>query len=305
MAYFDCIFSGGSSGGGYTLTVTCSASFAGTTITCTDGTTTLTATCPSASPYEVEFEIPNGGDWTISGVVSGQTVTTGVNIPTTAELIAFIPQSITIHSAKEDTLTYVDVYGDTQTEVFSSDQTSKSITVDILPSGSSITFTSGVAKDPNNLSDSYSKTVTIDSNTTDVYVMPNNALYWFGFVGNDLENCVSANGWSVNTYTMSAPTYNTNDITAGTTTNVLKGVGTKSAINMNKLVLISTGITYVSPAYSVQAIALAKNINNLATYAYTDSTSIKKYEIVQSGTYNAMFYAANGRAGKLHAMWYE
>lgn len=214
MAYFHCLIGGGSSGGGLTMTVTCDSQFAGTTITCTDGVTTLTQTCPSASPYEVEFEIPNGGDWTISGVVSGQTVTTGVNIPTTAELIAFIPQSITIYSAKEDTITYTDVFGDTQTEVFASGQSSKQITVYIEPSGSSITFTSGVAKDPTNLSNAYSKTVPITSNTTDVYLMPDavKMVYWEGYNPNEFVATASATPssliidgtWSSNTNDMSA-----------------------------------------------------------------------------------------------------
>ena len=94
MAYFHCLIGGGSSGGGYTLTVTCDPDFAGTTITCTDGVTTLTSTCPSASPYEVEFDIPNGGAWTVSGIVSGSTCTASIDIPDELELIA-IPNGST------------------------------------------------------------------------------------------------------------------------------------------------------------------------------------------------------------------
>ena len=86
MAYFHCLIGGGSSGGGYELTVTCDADFAGTTITCTDGVTTLTQTCPSASPYEVVFAIPNGGEWTISGIISGQTYSASIDIPDELEL---------------------------------------------------------------------------------------------------------------------------------------------------------------------------------------------------------------------------
>lgn len=70
------------SGGALILTVTADSIFAGQTITCTDGTTTLTQIAPSASPYTVEFKIPNGGTWTIS---SG-TASTSVTIPSSAEL---------------------------------------------------------------------------------------------------------------------------------------------------------------------------------------------------------------------------
>ena len=95
MAYFHCLIGGGSSGGGYELTVTCDADFAGTTITCTDGVTTLTQTCPSASPYEVVFEIPNGGEWTISGIISGQTYSTAIDIPDSLELHS-VPEGSTV-----------------------------------------------------------------------------------------------------------------------------------------------------------------------------------------------------------------
>lgn len=76
---FRCTLASG--GGAIVLTVTCDADFAGLTITATDGTTTLTQTCPSTSPYEVEFNIPNAGQWTISGVISGETQSITIDIP--------------------------------------------------------------------------------------------------------------------------------------------------------------------------------------------------------------------------------
>ena len=82
MAYFECIIGGA----GTTLTVTCDSAFAGKTITCTDGTTTLTAVCPSASPYVVEFDLETDGTWTISGTISGTTHSTSITIETSATL---------------------------------------------------------------------------------------------------------------------------------------------------------------------------------------------------------------------------
>lgn len=78
------------SAGALILTVTCDSAFAGQTITCTDGTTTLTQICPSTSPYTVEFRIPNSGTWTIS---SG-TDSTSVVIPDAIEL-HYIPNGST------------------------------------------------------------------------------------------------------------------------------------------------------------------------------------------------------------------
>ena len=66
-----------SGGDGADLIVTCSSNFAGSVITCTDGSSyTKTQTCPSSSPYEVTFESIPTGTYTISGVVSGQTFST-------------------------------------------------------------------------------------------------------------------------------------------------------------------------------------------------------------------------------------
>lgn len=84
-----------SGGGALILTVTTDSNFAGKTITCTDGTTTLTQICPSSSPYEVEFKLPNAGQWTISGVISGETCSITVDIPDNVAL-HYVPNGSTI-----------------------------------------------------------------------------------------------------------------------------------------------------------------------------------------------------------------
>lgn len=70
MAWFLCNVGNG----GSELTVTCDSVFAGATITCTDGVTTLIKTCPSSSPYIVKFNIPNSGIWTVSSGASSTSV---------------------------------------------------------------------------------------------------------------------------------------------------------------------------------------------------------------------------------------
>ena len=78
------------------LIVTCSSQFAGTTITASDGTSTLTETCPSTSPYEVTFILPNDGSWTISGTASGQTFTTSILIEPYETTLNAIPEGSTV-----------------------------------------------------------------------------------------------------------------------------------------------------------------------------------------------------------------
>lgn len=310
MAYFDCIFSGGSSGGGYELTVTCDSAFAGTTITCTDGTTTLTQTCPSSSPYEVVFEIPNGGDWTISGTTGGHTVSTGVSIPTSATLIATIQQTVTIYSAKEDTISYVDIDGATQTITFASGESSKSISIDIYPSGSSITFTSSIAKDLSDLTADYSKTVTIDSNTTSVYIMPEHTLYWYG---NEIETMATAR--QTNAGTVNKNTNNI-EITGRTqATNSFAQATTQSPVDLTGFtkinsVFYSNGdvpqsqynyfrVGYISGAGEYLA-------TNATSSGATTSKAIYSHSInTSSSAYPGMGCASNSGYGYFCALWLE
>lgn len=78
------------------LIVTCSSDFAGLTITASDGTSTLTEICPSSSPYEVTFILPNDGTWTISGTISGQTFTTSILIEPYETILNAIPEGSTV-----------------------------------------------------------------------------------------------------------------------------------------------------------------------------------------------------------------
>lgn len=208
MAYFDCTI--GSAGEfSIPLVVTCTANFAGQTITCSDGTTTLTGTCPSSSPYEVEFELPNTGTWTVSGTVSGHTYSDSVLVNEfDAELIDNIDITVDVYSAANDTISYVGVDG--QTHTITTDSTGHAnAQITIRYTGSSITFTSSVAKNPNNLSNAYEKSITLYSNTTDVYVMPDLCAYWYGW---NSSNIIAVDGYNsrYSSYKHKAPTLTKN-----------------------------------------------------------------------------------------------
>ena len=308
MAYFHCLIGGGSSGGGYELTVTCDADFAGTTITCTDGVTTLTQTCPSASPYEVVFEIPNGGDWTISGVVAGHTVSTGVNIPTSAELIATIQQTITIHSAKEDTISYTDIDGATQTITFAGGATSKQVQITINLNGSSITFTSSVAKNPNNLSQDYSKTFTITPSTTDIYLMPDDVktLYWWGYESDNFEDASNANGWSRTQYTLRGMTHNTYNLLSYPQAGYyISAVGTKNQVSASKFHAISTGIRASGGEYGDMRTTPTKAIDVPNSRVSLDSTTMTHFEgSVSISGYTSITSWSDAQI-MVYAFWYE
>ena len=64
-AFRSVLVSNGGGSDSYSIFVTCDSYFAGTTITCSDGTSDYTATCPSVSPYTVSFDNLTSGIWTV------------------------------------------------------------------------------------------------------------------------------------------------------------------------------------------------------------------------------------------------
>ena len=226
MAWFKCIAKQGGVNE-IPLIVTCASAFAGRTITCTDGITVLTDTCPSSAPYEITFQLPNEGTWTVSGSVSGTTYTESILVqPYEVNLRNNVEITVDVYSAANDTVSYVGIDG--QTHTITTDSSGyKRATITINPNGTAITFTSSVAKDPSNLSSAYSKTVTLTSSTTSVYIMPNGTvMYWWGYKDTTLQSISSANGWTVsNSSGMYEPTYNTNSIYMQGGSNRVSGVG--------------------------------------------------------------------------------
>lgn len=290
--------------------------FRGLSITCTDGTTTITKTAPSGG-NSMTFYPPRTGNWTISGSVGGQTyvstpnpvVVSSLSTSVSADIQTLTSVTLTLYSATEDLVTVVDENG-THTEQFASGQSSKSITVSILPSGSNVTFTSSVAKNPSSLTDAYSKTVTITNATSDVYVMPSSdkVLYWYGFISSNLENCSSANGWTAYT-TYVNPTYNKNDVNlyaSGSSSSC--SIGTKNKVTATSLHVIakklsgSTGGTNISIGVAAKEATGANATYKVETESSSDVYLHTSFESVESYSYAI---AVNQRQIQISAYWYE
>ena len=286
--------------------------FRGLSITCEKSSTTITKTAPSTG-NTMYFYPDSTGTWDISGTYSGTTYSKNATVsslstPVSVQLQVQINKQITIYSAKEDTISYVDINGATKTEVFGTNQTSKQITVKINSVGNtSITFTSSVAKNPNNLSNPYSKTVSISSGTTSVYLMPDatKTLYWWGYESADLEDCTNANGWGWSE-SLGEPTHQTHAILLQGFGNLaLQGVGSKTIHNVDVTKAICESVSSVA-GYTQLVLETSKNMAdgsavvasvNLANGLNTTNTSATAY--IRVGT------AASGNSFKLNALWYE
>ena len=300
MAYFRATGGPGGGAGTPTITVTYSSQFYNKTMTCSNGTKTYTKTTTSSG--STEFKVNDEGTWTIT--CNGVSRTVDVVLEYTTQMA--ITKTITVYSAASDTVSFTDATGAKTVTTDTSGRGSVAIT--FIPPSASITFTSRVAKNPNNLSQAYSKTITIDSNTTSIYVMPNKTLYWWGYVGN-AEDCTSANGWSYggSGITMSAPTHNTDNIYFETNTSSIdKAFGSKSPVTgtVNAIIQAVSVNGGESVIFNDNTTKAVKSNWTGATNGITN-TSRAKYSRNVTNAYPYVEVYNTGRSGKLYAMWYE
>lgn len=125
----------------------------------------------------------------------------------------------------------------------------KQIAKSSLPAGvSQLEMKTDVAKDPDDLAADFTKKVNIFDSMIEMMLMPENALYWYGFEADGLEDCTADNGWTTSaTYGTNAPTRNTTYLTMSTSGNSDKGVGTKNIIkSAGKVNAIAKGTSQVS-----------------------------------------------------------
>lgn len=259
-------------------------------ITISSVPTTITAL------QDVQITDPEDGDYLTYDSENSKWVNSGVAPgPTYTDI------TVTLYSAVEDTISFTDAAGISHSEVFASGQSSKSVTFKINPLGSTpITFTSAVAKNPNSLSDDYTKTISVTSATTEIKVMPDNSVYWWGYVGGDFEECNSANGWSYEKPFLT-PTYNKRDILLSTGNNAC-GVSTKTAMS-GSFTAILTGTNASGNVYGYWNGETSKSLQEADQISITSGT-ITKYTKTVSNKYPVLF-AVNNRAFTVHALWYE
>ena len=147
-------------------------------------------------------------------------------------------QTNIIHSAPNDTI-YMLEDGDPIVLATTNSDGDGILDFSQLPAGP-VTLYSSVAKNPDDLTADYSKTITITKTqyggTTEAYLMPDTikTLYWWGYVGN-IEAMSTANGWTSASGFVN-PTWNVNSISLSLNTNgYVMGVGTKSPLTLNSV----------------------------------------------------------------------
>lgn len=207
----------------------------------------------------------------------------------------------TFISAANDTLYIMD--GNTKVYVANTDGSGKSYEP-MLEAGT-YTIYSSVAKDPNNLSSPYSKTVTVDESTQTIAVMPDavKTLYWWGYMSDNLEDMNTANGWSYSGTTFGVPSKNTNSMRFSTSNGVSVGVGSKNKVSASKVNVVTQGVTVAYNNYGFVTAYQSKS--NWSGETSIANASLSKTEITSSGDKYIFTHSASGRAMDLYAFWYE
>lgn len=292
-----------------TINVTYDNDFRGTSITCTQGGTTITKTAPAGGNTMV-FYPPTTGSWTISGTVGGILFSTSATVsslstPVSVNLKTNITKTVTVYGAAGAIISFTDATGSKTVTLNNSGQGSTTIT--FAPPSQSITFTdTNVAKNPDDLSQNYSKSIAITESTTSIKVMPDNALYWYGYMDDNSQELSVANGWTTITgYSFTSPTYNTNDITLTGATKTVKGIGSKNAVSMTKAHIISQ-CTKVSAGFGLYVLGslTTKNVSGGNEINQATLNTIQHLSANVSGTYISA-EVIDGRDGVIYALWYE
>lgn len=295
MAYFRVTQKQSGGGGGATITVSYESSFYGKTITCSDGVTTYTKTTTSSGT--TTFDVENEGTWTIT--CDGTTKT--VNVVLSYSVALTITKTITVYSAASDTLSYTDASG--QSKTATTDPSGVGTATVVYNNGDFITFTSTVANDPDDLSSYYSRTIQLHANTTEVYVMPDNTLYWWGYESSDLEDATTANGWSGYS-PLIAPTHNTTNInmtnsSSGGLSGVAKTTSTPSGTIIRGVASCSVRYRYYQATSKVIGTPFVDEDSetSLSLRSYMTSTAFPQLVLGIDG--------GNNRNVISYAIWYD
>ena len=243
---------GTATSGGATITVTYNSSFYNKTITCSNGTKTYTKTTTSSG--STVFNVSDEGTWTIT--CNGVSRTVNVVLNYTTQMA--ITKTVTVYGAAGATISYTDTTGSKTVTLNNSGQGSASIT--FIPPSATITFTdTNVSKNPNDLTQNYSKSITITESTTSIKVMPDNSLYWWGWMArndaivagaltptfNVTSVYATTNGGWVKAFTINQPS----NITAQ---NIIFTLDKKSAQGMYRCAFPTSTSYITAPANTIQ-----------------------------------------------------
>lgn len=213
-----------------------------------------------------------------------------------------------VWSAADDTILATPQGGGSAITITTNNDGYGTIAKSSLPNGT-YTFTSSKAKDPDNLNNDYSdSSVVISNGIIEVALMPDNALYWYGYESADLEDMISTNGWTRTNFVGVSPTRNINSMSFNTSGNT-NGVARKNKTSLNNVYVIAQGVTAMSNVYGFLSVFTQKTEygNNIIGYQDVTSSAIAKTTYSLGSTTNGYpsIFKNQTQSMNLFAFWYE
>lgn len=308
----------GSAGALVHLNITYDTDFIGETITVTNGTETHTFIGDATLNKVVNCQ--NLGEWTVSCGEYEASATVIYYGKYNIDLYASV--AINVYSAPNDTVFYYPNNDTTQNPIVvcTTDATGQGRGASPV-SSNGIVFYSTVAKDTTNATTNYSKNIIITPSTTEISVMPDKALYWYGIEKTTFE----AVGYTYGDYQRAyAPqiTKATNEIVLTTPSDgtVWTRVGAyKTDVNMSgytsaNVVVSNTPIAKLSTSdwrnqcslmdgeNSSNNINFTAGITNKAKYSIPTSNTGKLYLRINACDNTGTLVTSEPH---LHALWLE
>ena len=220
--------------------------------------------------------------------------------------------NVTFYSASGETIKYKRQNSDELILLGKADDTGKGNGTIICKDGETITFYGDIAKDTTTGTTAYSKDITITSDMTEIYVMPDGALYWYGNMCSDGEYLNTNNGWSSTNFINPTPNTNYLDCNHNAAGSTYSGIGTKNIIDISKYSICNVfaqGIKLASNSYGFMFGLTSKTPNTEANRTVSillTSTNITKLSAnLPVSTKYVCYTSNNGRRSKLYAMWLE
>ena len=218
---------------------------------------------------------------------------------------------IIFHGAIGGSLYYLD--GGSPTPLATIDTTTKiaQVSKSSVPKGTYAIYDT-VAKNPSDLTDDYSKTITITDNTTEVYVMPDDGvLYWWGNEVTPISTSKQSSGGTISK--------NTDNISIGQKTGSSGNaaeIHTSSVISLSGKSSLNILIKYGNTTSGIQNLGCDTNESYFKDYYsptnkvdITPSTSMQKASLSVSSFSNSQYcgYATScfPSSTTIYALWLE
>lgn len=141
--------------------------------------------------------------------------------------------NVTFYSAPGETIKYKRQNSDELILLGKADNAGEGNGTIICKEGETITFSGDIAKDTTTGTTAYSKDITLTSDTTEIYVMPDDVLYWYGYFASNVGDMKDL-GYSSPYGTVTQGVKNTNYFSASCTGTEIKGIITNNLIDLTK-----------------------------------------------------------------------